>query len=174
MKKSILSLLILCVIQIPAMAWDSAGWIQDQTVGNLKVLGNIGIGTTIPRGKVEVDGMVYLSDTSSSHVVNGYVGFDGSTNAIDIATFTAHPVRIETNNVVRLTVDANGNVGVGTTLPITALQVGTGTRTAGATATATDSVFKNSVQIDGTVYNPGITVTSGNYVCYKHNKSVLR
>ena len=75
--------------------------------------GNVGIGTLTPRAKLEVDGMIYLTSNDGS-TVKGYLGFDGATNAIDIATYTAHPVRIETSNAVRMTVASDGTI----TLPL--------------------------------------------------------
>jgi hypothetical protein len=68
--------------------------------------GNVGIGTTNPSQKLQVEGNVALS---------GAARFVGTT--------TNHDLSIRTNNTDRVTVTAGGNVGIGTTSPATTLHV---------------------------------------------------
>ena len=87
----------------------------------------IGIGTTVPTHTIElvtaaVDSQVYFKDGT----VSAYTGIDHAGLALDLATKTAHPVRIETNDTVRVLVDANGNVGIGTSTPKNDLDISSG------------------------------------------------
>ena len=92
--------------------------------------GNVGIGTTSPMlaAKLEVDGMIYVKASTpqvlfSDGAIYGYIGDDGPSAALDLGTFTNHPVRIETNNLVRAVFAADGNVGIGTLVPKALLEV---------------------------------------------------
>jgi hypothetical protein len=68
--------------------------------------GNVGIGTTNPSQKLQVEGNLALS---------GAARFVGTT--------TNHDLAIRTNNTDRVTVTAGGNVGIGTTSPVATLDI---------------------------------------------------
>jgi hypothetical protein len=81
--------------------------------------GQVGIGSSSP---MSVFGIVspYKANVSFGNgTVTGYTGIDNVDSAIDLGTYSAHPVRLETSGVERLRVLSTGNIGVGTTSPWT-------------------------------------------------------
>jgi hypothetical protein len=79
--------------------------------------GNVGIGTTSPGAKLQVNSEILVSDgtiTLRSTVASG-VSFFGP--------ITSHPLAIQTNNVERMRVTAAGDVGIGTSTPAAKLDV---------------------------------------------------
>lgn len=110
--------------------------------------GKVSIGTTAtPAGSLQV----------GAGTANAIIGATGD-------AFVAGDLEVDgviyappTALVVIGTTSADSNV---------VFKVGSGAATAGPTLTAGSAVMKNTVQVDGTLYNPGITVTSGNYVCF--------
>ena len=90
------------------------------------IAGNVGIGTTTPIAEFEVakDAAARIDAVETSGNVRARL----STNATQgfVGTVTNHPMAIFANNDVKMTVLADGNVGIGTTDPKTTLQVQTG------------------------------------------------
>ena len=88
--------------------------------------GNVGIGTTSPSEKLDVEGNIKLSNSSQlmwrNAADNGnipIIQLDG-TNVLNIGTTSSSApskVAIHTGSVERLRVDSSGNVGIGTTSP---------------------------------------------------------
>lgn len=83
--------------------------------------GNVGIGTSSPSAKLEVAGAVKANGTS------GFI-FGGAGDA-DGGLFSPADgvVTINTNNFERMRVDANGNLGIGTSTPYAKLDVSSAT-----------------------------------------------
>ncbi|NTW31368.1 MAG: LamG domain-containing protein [Bacteroidetes bacterium] len=73
--------------------------------------------------------------TGSGWQLTGNAGTDSSTNYI--GTTDARPLVIKTNNAEKMRIMANGNVGIGTSTPTSALTVNGGALINGTTATAT-------------------------------------
>jgi hypothetical protein len=114
--------------------------------GGLVVLnGNLGVGTTNPVERLEVNGGAYvhtqgggainllqlentagggngtfLAFYNTGNLTSQVGGYDGQFTA---GTVVAGPVSLKTNDIVRMTIDSTGNVGVGTTGPVGALTV---------------------------------------------------
>lgn len=108
---------------------------------------NVGVGTTVPGYKLDVQGngtyMLRLKDMGvggnnytvlrleqADTVAIGMWGLGGQNagntnlrNAMYMGTQNAYPVRFVTNDATRLSIDATGNVGIGETNPINKLTI---------------------------------------------------
>ena len=71
--------------------------------------GNVGIGTTSPNGKLQVDGDIYVNGADKK--IMNYNG------AVDYGTLTNNSVRFNTDGNERLRITGGGNVGIGTSSP---------------------------------------------------------
>jgi hypothetical protein len=95
--------------------------------------GDVGIGTTSPTTKLHIDTLTSAtaitcaaSSTTASQLrlgsgtfQSGRASIDGTGNGLDLGTTTASvPVRIFTNSIERMRVDGSGNMGIGSTSPV--------------------------------------------------------
>lgn len=90
----------------------------------IKADGNVGIGTTSPNRLLTLhgDAGTYLNVQSDGGAHEVLLGADG--NGGIVSTMTDHDLQLRAgNNVTRVTIKANGNVGVGTNAPNARLDV---------------------------------------------------
>ena len=87
--------------------------------------GNVGIGTSSPDSKLEVEGNIRLS--KSNDLTNGFeLGRDGSTLDAFILQRENADLFFRTNNIERMRIDSSGKVGIGTTGPAQKLTINSG------------------------------------------------
>ncbi|MFH0754545.1 MAG: hypothetical protein V2A70_08270, partial [Candidatus Omnitrophota bacterium] len=115
--------------------------LQDWQVGGVSKMivlssGNVGIGTSVPRAKLEVVG-------------------SGST------TGTAFQIDDNLYNP-KVTVLDNGNVGIGTTAPVANLHVGAGSPSPSLAAdlSSNSALIKGNLEVDGKIYGDGSQLTN--------------
>lgn len=135
---------------------------SDSAVVSVKQGGFVGIGTTSPVSKLVVSGnnssIAQIDVTSTDTGVNsrfysGNIGSPVNANGGLFGTQTNHGFYLMSNNLVRMAVDAGGNIGVGTTSPVAKLSVtGAGTGTGQAfVVTDSSNVQRLSVLDNGNV-----------------------
>jgi hypothetical protein len=117
------------------------GGVEAMRISNI---GNVGIGTTAPGVKLDVQGSVpiirvkenttgYLGLRAENDSGNFYFGIDSSTGSFFGSAYArvlyadgAYPMAFSTNAAERMRISATGNVGIGTNAPGAKLAVNTG------------------------------------------------
>ena len=146
--------------------------------------GNMGIGTTAPQTRLDVNGSIKLSTGTCAAATQGSIQFDGTniqycntsntwttlssgsgdvvrggntqaSGTMLVGTNDAYPLAFETNNTLRMLIDANGNMGIGTATPGSRLQiVTTSTGTTGTINAAESTQFVTPTgATSGATYN---------------------
>jgi hypothetical protein len=95
--------------------------------------GNVGIGTSSPDSLLEVSGadesQIKVTGTSGVEAV-----LRASASTVTVGSNTAHNLYLRTSNSARMTITADGKVGIGTTSPDEALEVNGDVKISGASS----------------------------------------
>ena len=84
--------------------------------------GQVGIGTSSPRAKLDVSGNLFLA-AGNQIQISGNAGSSGlqlignDSSASLVGTMSAQPLTFRTNSAERMRIDSSGNVGIGDTNP---------------------------------------------------------
>jgi hypothetical protein len=156
---------------------------------NVYIVNNLGVGAASPSYRLEVAGELGVSYTNAISTMQGgtgysifrmYAGNGSSVSVVEfqirnrsdagdfstIGNYSNHDVRIRTNNTDKVTVQAGGNVGIGTVSPGYKLEVA-GTLYASGTATFA-SIIGSSLDISGASLQGTVKHTQGNYRIYRN------
>jgi hypothetical protein len=132
----------------------------------IDVNGNVGIGTTSPGQKLDVNGAIQLQSSNPVYFFNTNYFVRASTG---LELQSGDFIRLLTNGAnERVRVDANGNVGIGTTSPGSTLEVN-------GTARFITGVTKQTFyvrHIEGKNWDTYDTTASGLYLNYYSNQPV--
>jgi len=121
--------------------------------------GNVGIGTTSPSVKLEVDGRVKVLGTLDVESDFPRINLTDTNNDSDYSILNANGsfrVYDDSNDIYRLSISSSGNVGIGTTSPSNPLHVYSGDNIL-ATFESTDAISEIRIK-DDTKYTRLLTV----------------
>jgi hypothetical protein len=138
--------------------------------------GNIGIGTNGPlellhlhRNATSADVRMILTDnTSTASSSRGFHIIKNASNTSYIWNFENTPMVFGTNATERITINANGNVGIGTTNTSTARLFVNGTIRSGNVAINNADVSSYNLNVTGTAYVSSTFETSGSVRFYSN------
>lgn len=134
--------------------------------------GNVGIGTTTPAYKLDVNGLINSNNDIVS--TNGTVGaMLSTTNSYSggvVGTKTNHPFFIYTNSTPKMSINATGYVGIGIISPLNKLHIDAGNATANY-AQFTIGTTTGQTATDGTLF--GVDATGNTVVKQQENLPML-
>jgi len=134
--------------------------------------GNVGIGTTSPVSKLTVVGTTTSAITvQSGSAISGLQIFNNSTtDEANIINYYNGPLILGTNNVERMRIAGNGNVGIGVTSPSQKLDVDGRIRSRSwfQGADGTDTLYSN-VTAGTLIQTPGSTFNNNDSKIYFRN-----
>jgi hypothetical protein len=131
---------------------------SDSSAGAVKVLiteaGNVGIGTTSPtNGKLQINSTGFQISIETGTAGDGRLNIGHFSNGTFIGTYgdnggAADLIRFGTNGgTERMRITSSGNVGIGTTSPVTKLDVSGGILASGNIATSSGNISAGSGQV---------------------------
>ena len=125
--------------------------------------GNVGIGTTSPGAKLDVNGSIAIRPTFKlfSDDITNYTG--GST-PLTIGTGGAQNLIFNTNAAERMRIDTTGNVGIGTNSPAEKLDVYGGNAIVRPSAGTYNASVSSASDIGGGLYIKATTLGSSSRV----------
>lgn len=142
-NKILIITLTIAITALLAIAGDVIVKNGDMVIGELSAntittTGNVGVGTTSPGDKLQIqDGGIRLVDTTTDAQYINFYGSDGSTERFNLGMQDDTAMRINavqpgsymwfgTANKERIRIDSSGNVGIGTVIPISKLEISGG------------------------------------------------
>lgn len=130
---------------LPAFKVDDQA--SDPTPFVIDDIGNVGIGTASPVLKVHVLGDIRLEDSSSPtfqfYLDDIYAAFLGVLNSeLILNQRRIQPMKFRTSNTDRMTIDASGNIGIGTITPSHKLEIAGKLKLGDDTATESAGVMR--------------------------------
>ena len=153
----------LSIVQFNSTIINNAVWNQSGTNVFLNNIGNnVGIGTTSPDSKLQVEG----STDGTSRIRANRTGAINGTTILGydyLGTFSDNSLRIFTNSTQKVTIDSSGRVGIGTASPSSPLTInGSGSLLRLESSTNPSYLILNSSAAGGLTYtiNPFRTGTS--------------
>ena len=99
---------------------STVGIISSETEGGFSATGST-------RGTLSLSSETYMVDTYVDNANTAQMNSSGTTPKFSIGTTNTAPLALKTNGTEKLTLLSNGNTGIGTTAPNTALELASGT-----------------------------------------------
>jgi hypothetical protein len=109
----------------------SDGSTNDTEVARFTQEGYLGIGTTSPSEKLNVNGNIRVGSTDKLY-------FGGTTNYVS-GSHGSNYLHFFTNNSERVRIDSSGNIGIGTTSPAHKIHIASGSTNVGIQTISTDA-----------------------------------
>lgn len=129
---------------------NGVNWIETMRITNG---GNVGIGTTSPSSKLHITDNEFarIRMTATDPVTDVEMLIDArgdGDNQGQIGTVSNHPLRLFTNDTLRMAISENGNVGIGTTSSIHPLEMASGAHvtSGGAWTNASSRDYKENIR----------------------------
>jgi len=157
-----------------------SGTITNNGTGGISIdtSGNVGIGTTSPNANLHVlssgNGEIEVERASGA-----LINLQAQSARGVIGTDSNHDLQLKTNAGVRMTIDTDGNVGIGTTSPAAKIDVVSSSANLGRFAATNgyidlvDPAVTGRLQVSGNVFYMG-TTASGDMLAFKTDANTER
>jgi trimeric autotransporter adhesin len=126
------------------------------TIGTSELVvsgGNVGIGTSTPTSLLQLSASTpqirFATPSTGGTTADGFVvGIDNSNGNALVWNHEGSPIRFGTSNIERMVITQPGNVGIGSTTPVTRLDVAGGVRVGTETATCAPGL-SGTIRLNG-------------------------